>query len=233
MKHLSCLLIALALLAFGHTAKADAIYSLNYDSCTGGCGNNGQNSSNNAFGYVTLHQVNATQVTVTLQLIDPNYFVNTGSGSNHAPFSFNTNTAVTISNIGDASGTPSTFFTVGATNASISGLGSFGYSIACTANCPNGASNGGAGNFLTFTATSSTALNLNNFIANGGGYYFAADIIGPAGRTGEVASNKAPTITGGGGSSVPEPESLALLGANLMALGAARFLRRPFRLFRP
>jgi hypothetical protein len=63
-------------------AKADALYSLTYDSCTGGCGN-GSGTNNNSFGYVSLHQVNATQVSVTLQVTAPSYFVNTGNGTNH------------------------------------------------------------------------------------------------------------------------------------------------------
>lgn len=225
LNRLGILLVAFALVAFGHHAKADAIYNLNYDGCSGGCGTNGQGSSNNSFGYVDLHQVNATQVTVTLNLTAPNYFVNTGNGSNHAPFSFNTATGVAISGLTDQTGSPSTFFTVGTSNASISGLGSFAYSIACTSNCPNGASNGGAGNLLSFTVTATSGvLSLSDFTANSSGYFFAADIIGPAGRTGEVAANQAPTTTGG--TTVPEPASLMELATSLMALGAARFLRR-------
>src|SRR5262249_47989990 len=154
---------------------------------------------------------------------------NTGNGTNHAPFAFNTDKGITISNISDGVSNPSIYFTAGATNAGVSGLGTFNYEIACTSNCSSGASGGGEGTYLSFlvTANSGASLSVNDFIANAGGFYFASDIIGPSGKTGEVASNQAPTTTTGGGSgggsgSVPEPASLTIMGAGLAALGAAR-----------
>ena len=112
MKRIFYLLVAFLLIACGHSAKADAIYTLNYDSCTGGCGTNGQGTSNNNFGYVTLHQVNASTVSVTVSLAAGvglgTDFVNTGNGYNHEPFAFNVDKSVTVSNISN-----STYFTVG------------------------------------------------------------------------------------------------------------------------
>jgi hypothetical protein len=209
----------------GRHADADSIYTLNYDSCTGGCGA-GQGTSNNNFGYIDLSQVGSNQVQVTLQITNPSYIVNTGNGTNHAPFAFNTDKDITISNIADGVSSPSTYFSAGAINAGVSGLGTFNYEIACTSNCSSGASGGGEGTYLTFLVTAqSGALSLNDFIANAGGFYFASDIIGPSGKTGEVAANKSPTTTGGGGGgsgNVPEPASLTLMGAGLAALGAVR-----------
>src|SRR5215469_9823327 len=132
---LALALLSLFALQSGKPAHAGAVYTLDYDSCTGGCGTNGQGTSNNNFGYVTLSQVSANQVSVTLNITDPGYIVHTGNGFNHAPFAFNTDTAITISNIADQYGTPSTFFTTGATNQTLSAVGTFGYEIACTPNC--------------------------------------------------------------------------------------------------
>jgi hypothetical protein len=225
---LSFVALALTALIASGPAKADALYSLTYDSCTGGCGN-GAGTNNNSFGYVTLHQINSTQVSVTLQVTAPSYFVNTGNGTNHAPLAFNVDKSVTISGLADAYSNPSSFFTTGATNANVSGLGTFTNEIACTSNCPNGASNGGAGSWMYFVATASSGLSLSDFVANSGGFFFAADIIGPSGNTGEVAAKNAPTTTtggGGGGSPAPEPASILPFGAGLLALGAALRVRR-------
>jgi hypothetical protein len=228
MRKILLLIAFLSLGLAGRHADADSIYQLNYDSCTGGCGN-GQGTSNNNFGYVDLSQVGSNQVQVTLQITDPSYIVNTGNGTNHAPFAFNTDTAITISNISDGVSNPSIYFTAGAINAGVSGLGTFNYEINCTSNCSPGASGGGEGTYLSFLVTANSgALNLNDFVANANGFYFASDIIGPSGLTGEVAANQAPTVTTTGGSggngngSVPEPASLTIMGAGLAALGAAR-----------
>jgi hypothetical protein len=214
---------ALALIAFasGGSAKADAIYTLSYDSCSsGGCGN-GQGTNNNNFGYVTLHQVSANSVSVTVQLntnvaLDTD-FVNTGNG-NHEPFAFNVDKTVTISGINSP-----TYFTVGPTNDQISGLGTFTNTIACTSNCPPGASGADLlGDSLTFTTADGSALNLSDFIPNSNGYFFAADVLGPSGNTGEVAANTAPTT---GGTPAPEPSSLALLVGGLLGIHGVRRLR--------
>jgi hypothetical protein len=231
MRKIFLLIAFFSLAMVGRHAAADSIYTLNYDSCSGGCGN-GQGTSNNNFGYIDLSQVGTNQVQVTLQITDPSYIVNTGNGSNHAPFAFNTDKSITISNIVDGVSSPSTYFTAGAINAGVSGLGTFNYEIACTSNCSHGASNGGEGNYLSFLVTANSgALSFNDFIANAGGFYFASDIIGPSGKTGEVAANQAPTVTAptgggsgnnGGSGDVPEPASLTIMGAGLAALGAAR-----------
>jgi hypothetical protein len=223
MKTIILLIAFFTLTLAGQQSRADSIYTLDYDSCSGGCGN-GSGTSNNSFGTVTLSQISSNSVTVSLQITNPGYIVNTGNGSNHAPFAFNTDTSVSISNI-----TPSTYFTVGATNASVSGLGTFGYEIACTGSCSSGASHGGEGTSLSFTVTATTGgLSLNDFVANSSGFYFASDIIGPSGNTGEVAGNQAPALTSAVTSvTTPEPASLAIMAVGLAALGGLRRRRVP------
>ncbi len=208
-----------------HPAFADLIYTLNYDSCSGGCGN-GQGTSNNNFGTVDLAQVNSTTVSVTVTLSEgvglDTDFVNTGNGSNHPIFAINVASPpapVTIVassiNGGSCSGGPC--FAVGPSPDTTSDLGTFTNSIVCTSNCPNGGSGADdLGGTLVFSTTDGSALSINDFIANSSGFIFAADVIGPSGKTGLIGANGTPTTT------VPEPASLVIFGTALASLGLIR-----------
>ena len=191
---------ALALLALVPSARADLIYQLTADGCSGNCGPQA------SFGSIDLHQVSSTEVLVTETLNNGNEFVKTGAGD-ALEFNITGNPAITISNI--TSG-----FSVGPAPDTASTFGSFDYSVTCSG-CGNGGSSPLPGP-LSFDVTVASGLLISNFSANSGGNFFASDIIsGTTGKTGNVAAMNAPTAT-------PEPVSFSLFGAGLLTLGLFR-----------
>jgi len=178
-------------------------------------------------GVITLTQVNSTTVDVLVDLIDttlplPRYgFINTGGP--HTPFAFTiagTETGVSASFIQPAGG----LYTFGLFSLNLGGgdatpFGTYGVAIDSTAG--NGSSNGYYGD-LEFALTRTSGLSTDDFITNAaidpgsdGPAYFAADLTDGGSNTGSQAwliRNR----------TVPEPASLALVGAALAGLGAFR-----------
>ncbi|MFY9287675.1 MAG: VPLPA-CTERM sorting domain-containing protein [Alphaproteobacteria bacterium] len=168
-------------------------------------------------GTVMLTQNGVNQVDVKVTLAANTAFVSTG-GPHHA-FTFNLNllTPYTVSITSPLSG-----FTLSGPNPTNTPYGVFTNGIDCPG-CGPGASNAKPGP-LEFSVMDSSGVSISNFVANllkdgSTGYFFSADVIGPAGSTGNIAAIR----TGGGGplSTVPLPAALPLFGGSLLALAYA------------
>jgi hypothetical protein len=188
--------VALFVCALPPSASATTVYSLSYDGCTGSCGTG-------PFGTVALDQTSPGTVTVSVALAGGERFAGSGAGD---ALGFNVAGPVTLSNI-----TPG--FAIGPAPEHASTFGTFLESITCTW-CQGSHTDNPSGP-LNFTVSSATGVSLNEFLANAKGCYFASDIVGTTGNTGNVAA----------GSVAPEPVSMSLLGVGLTGVGLMRMRR--------
>jgi hypothetical protein len=191
-----------ALVLLATPAQASMIYSLDKDTCTGTCGTG-------PFGEVTLEQTTPTLVTVTVSLNPGEVFVGTGSGD---ALEFNIIAPITIGGF-------SAGFGLGPAPDKASAFGTFLESVTCTV-CKGGNGDNPAGP-LSFTITSVTGVQISDFGANAGGYFFAANILDTNGIAGNVAATATVPAP-----SVPEPVSASLIGIGLVAIGASRRVLR-------
>jgi hypothetical protein len=195
--------------AFSPQTQAATIFTLDQDACTGTCGGP-------VFGTVQLDQTTATLVTITVTLAANELFAGTGTG---AALAFNVNPSIAglvISNI-----SPGASFALGGAIKS-SAYGNFLESIAC-ATCQGGNATNPSGP-LSFTVTAPGGVTIADFTSstapNGSAtpYYFASDIVGANGNTGNVGA----LIGLAPGPDVPEPLPVLLIGMGLAALGVLR-----------
>jgi hypothetical protein len=173
---------SVALLALSKPASANEIFDLNIiSSSTIGTG---------TLGTVTLTQNGADEVDVSVNLAAGTDFVSTGGP--HDAFVFNLNVSgYTVAITSPTGG----IFSLAGTGISNTPYGSFTYGIDCPG-CAPGGSNANPGP-LDFKVTDASGISIGNFIANSGGYYFSADVIGPSGGTGNIAGAPGP-IAGAG-----------------------------------
>jgi hypothetical protein len=206
--------VAMMALPLGYSSVASAntiVFSLTSDFCSGTCGTA-------PFGTVTATDIGAGELQITVTLTAGENFAKTGAGGGQTL-------------LWDLSGTPTlTDFTSAATNnqpvalASTTagsimadGSGTWQYAVNCPT-CGNGTSAPTLVPPITFDI-SATGLSSASLVQNGNGLFFAADIQGTNGNTGDVG---APT-----GTAVPLPGAFALFGSVLVGgLGISRWRKR-------
>ena len=219
----ACALIAASIgfaAGFSLPAMADAIetFTLTNDGCSGGCGINGQNSTNNNFGTIRLDDNLSGTVTVTETLNGVEF--SNSSGKNALGFDLLgtlTGVVITITS-------PTTGYSVDA-GSKMAPFGTFTDGIHCDA-CGSGASNPQPGP-ITFTVTATGGVDLADFVSDGTAF-FAADVVGNStGNTGDVgAPGPGVVCRENCSTSVPEPLTLSLFGAGLAGAAAMRRRRK-------
>jgi hypothetical protein len=202
---------SLLVLSAGLSLAGTIIFTLDQDGCSGTCGTP-------PFATVTLTDNGtgtAAYVSVTETLDANEWFAGGGAGD---ALEFNVVGPILIT--GYTAG-----FTLGPAPDSASTFGPFLESVTCSS-CTGGQSTNPAGP-LSFNVGSTTGVTTASFIGNNyhnGDYFFASDIVGNNGKTGNVGA-----LGGGGtitGDTTPEPLSMFLMGAGLLGIGVVRKFRR-------
>jgi hypothetical protein len=196
---------AIVAMTLGAVTPASAVTVFNLDVISKA------NIGSGSQGTVTLTQNGLDQIDIAVALAPGVLLVNTGGP--HTPFVFNLAASVAAATVTVTS--PSTFIVPGDTEATP--YGDFTNGINYTG--ANGGGHGDPGPLL-FSVFYAGGIAISDFIANAGGYFFAADVLGTGGNTGSVAANTFVTTV------VPIPAGIGLLGAGLAALGLVGWRKR-------
>lgn len=170
-------------------------------------------------GTITLTQDGADSVNVSVDLLSGYGFLNTGGP--HTPFTFN------LSGTGalgiDFTTPPSGIYASGVFSLDSAGGANtpYGtYGVALDSSAGNGTSDAYFGD-LIFTLTRTGGLDTSDFVANDDGSYFAADLTNGSNTTGAQAWEIRNDPIG-----VPEPGTMGLFGAGVIAVAGAARRRR-------
>lgn len=205
MKKQFCGIMAATALMFAgaaSSAKADTVYNLTVDHCTGGCNPGVPGTS---MGTVDLHQNGANDVLVTVNLVSPLEFVNTGLVN-----TIDFNLGSIVSGVSAANFSNNVFSLASGTAGSdhFDGFGNFQYSIEMSGAQGAGGAQTGPVSFDILA----TGLTESSFTTNGTGWLFGVDVYNTVnGHTGPIGV--------GTSSAVPEPSAVGLLGAALVGIG--------------
>jgi hypothetical protein len=213
MKRALLTLTCLAFVLMATPAKASAIYTLNIDHCTGGCGTA-------PYGSITVTNSGVNTVDMVISLTNGSELVHTGQPGSTVAFNLVGNPTLTL-----VSSTLPGWNLDAATAGSLhfDGFGDFEYSLNCCFN-----NNGGANAQVGFVSVTLAGAGLteNSFaeLSSGGSpsAFFAVDILsGQTGNTGPVGTLTPSVVT-----SVPEPGTLLLVSLGLTAVGRRMRRRR-------
>ena len=198
----------LAVSSLANAADGDTLtFLLTSDHCTGTCG--GGATPQASFGTIVVTDLVGSALGFNVTLINGNKFVQTGLD---LTFGFNLAGSPTLTYSALSAG-----FTIpGGTSPTQSsgafhenGTGDFQYGVVWGGG--GGGGNADPNSVLSFTVTGSN-LTLASLQQNAAGQYFAADIL--SGTTGNTGAVDASLVT-----SVPEPETYAMMLAGLGLLG--------------
>jgi hypothetical protein len=206
-------------------AKADLIFDLTSDHCTGGCLQGAPNA-----GTITVSDLGGGTLGFTVEMADGFGIINTGL---EASIGFNlvgiptiTYSAITPSaSFEVVNGTGSGNLTQATQNLHMDGTGFFTNGLDCIVHTPPGSTPCGPGSSVPFFGTvtfdiTASGLTLASLGQNADGQFFAVDVTHTVNGVTFTGAVDASVERGG----VPEPGSLMILGTTLA--GGSLFLRR-------
>jgi hypothetical protein len=224
---------ALALLGVATTASANVAVLGESSSYTLSVTDPASGLGAGPFGTISIFELSANSLRITVDLNDPAYKFHSASDGNHPAIAFNLVGPITYSFIDPVGGLVDQAvdgkFADGGT-ATPSPFGAFSQSLDYTKLTAHGQPATPFAGPLVFSIYSAAGLDITSFTGNHNPYggpdvFFTSDLIGPGGKTGNVgALYNVPENPGGG--PVPEPATWAFMIMGFGGIGAMMRRRR-------